>query len=230
MAARIGLLGGTFDPIHFGHLRAAEEAYQKLALDKVIFLPTAVPPHKKRPDLSPFSLRFEMVRLALSGVPYFEVSDLERRLPKPSYSVKTLEVLKEQVPGGEFFFILGFDAFLEFETWYEYQRIPTLAHLIVVTRGGGDEQAFAAKVRELFPESKQENNFWWRLPRGFSVRYLPILRLDISSTFLRKAVKNRESIRFLTPDPVRDFIFAHGLYATDFASPGAREDCDKSPE
>ncbi len=211
---KLGLFGGTFDPVHYGHLRAAEEAYHALGLKKVIFLPTADPPHKKRPDLSPFELRAKMVRLAIKGVPYFEVSDLEERLPHPSYSVRTLKALREAQKDLEIFFILGLDAFLELETWYHYQELPLLAHLVVVTRGEGGQEAFLKKVQELFPIVHQEGDIF-RFPGGYTLRYLPILRLDISSTYLRKLVRKGGSIRFLLPERVRKFVLEKGLYQVD---------------
>ncbi len=223
----VGLFGGTFDPIHYGHLRAAEEAYHALSLKKVIFLPTAIPPHKRRPDLIPFELRLEMVRLAVKDISYFKVSDLEARLPSPSYSVRTLEALREENDGQEIFFILGLDAFLELETWYCYERLPTLAHLVVVTRGEGGQEAFLNKIRELFPVVRQEGDVF-RFPGGYTLRYLPILRLDISSTYLRKLVREGGSIRFLLPERVRKFVLEKGLYRVDAS--GATKDCGKSPE
>ncbi len=224
---RIGLLGGTFDPIHYGHLRAAEEAYHVLSLTKVIFLPTADPPHKKRPDLSPFAYRFEMVKLATRDVPYFEVSDLEARLPRPSYSVRTLSSLRETL-AAELFFILGLDAFLELETWYHYEELPKLAHLVVVTRGEGGKEAFCAKAKALFPAIREEEGLY-RHPEGYTIRYLPILRLDISSTYLREAFRRGLSARFLLPEEVRLFVLAKGLYRSG-AGADARGGCGKSPE
>ena len=226
MAGKVGLLGGTFDPIHFGHLRAAEEAYEALGLRRVIFLPTGTPPHKHRPDLTPFALRLEMVRLATAGVPHFEVSDLEERLEKPSYTVRTLSHLRRELKE-ELFFILGLDAFLELETWHRFRELPTLSHLVVVTRGEGGKRAFEEKLKELFPEARAQGEAWW-LPGGYSLRYLPMLRLDISSTLLREAVRRGRSIRFLTPQPVADLIAARGLYRAGGVS-GARVGCGRSP-
>ncbi len=222
---RIGLLGGTFDPIHYGHLRAAEEAYEALALQKVLFLPSPDPPHKRRPDLSPFGLRLEMVRLAVEGIPHFEPSDLEEKLPKPSYSVRTLTYLRKK-SRDEIYFILGLDAFLELETWYQYRELPRLAHLVVVTRGEGGKEAFLRKLKELFPMVQEEGEVF-RYPQGYTFRYLPMLRLDISSTYLRKLFREGRSGRFLLPEMVRRFVLEKALYQGD--GEDARGDCGKNP-
>ncbi|WP_022854441.1 nicotinate-nucleotide adenylyltransferase [Thermodesulfatator atlanticus] len=219
---RVGLLGGTFDPIHFGHLRPAEEVYEKLKLDKIIFIPAGTPPHKKS-RTSPFALRFEMARLAIEGVPHFEVSDLEGKRKGPSYSVITLKELLA-ASQEDYFFILGLDAFLEFDTWFSFREIPRLVHLVVINRGEGGEKEFRKKVKEIFPEA-QEKEKVFALPNGKTIRYVPVTRLDISSTMIREAVSKGKSIRFLLPEAVRRFILAHGLYDA-----GAREDFCKNPE
>ncbi|AEH45553.1 nicotinate (nicotinamide) nucleotide adenylyltransferase [Thermodesulfatator indicus DSM 15286] len=207
---RVGLLGGTFDPIHLGHLRAGLEVYEKLALSKLVFIPAGTPPHKKRRPLSPFSLRYEMTKLAIKDTPYFEVSDIEGRRQGPSYSVLTLEELKT-VSKYEFFFILGLDAYLEFDIWYQYQRIPELAHVVVINRGPGGQKEFFEKTRKIFPQAQEKEGIF-HLPKGKSLRFLPVTRLDISSTMIREAVKTRKSIQFLVPESVREFIALHKLY------------------
>ncbi len=210
MAARWGIFGGTFDPIHLGHLRAAEEVYEALALEKIIFIPAGFPPHKHRPDLSPFSLRYQMVKLAIEGVPHFEVSEIEAQLEGPSYSLLTLQELGKRFPGVEFFFILGLDAFLEFETWYHYQELPRLTHLVVIPRGPGGAKEFEEKTKNLFPEARKEEI--WQIPGGKTLRFISVTRFDISATAIRELVRKRCSIRFLVPDRVRSFILKNGLY------------------
>ncbi|NPB09712.1 MAG: nicotinate (nicotinamide) nucleotide adenylyltransferase [Thermodesulfobacteria bacterium] len=207
---RIGILGGTYDPIHHGHLRAAEEVREDLELEEVLFIPAGQPPHKHRPDLTPFAYRFEMTRLAVEGVPGFRVSDIEGRMPGPSYSVRTLERLRAEQPA-EYFFVLGLDAFLEIETWFEYWRLPRLAHLVVISRGSDGERAFREKAREVFPEVVEEGGYL-RLPGAYTLRFVPVTRLEISSTNIRRAVRRGRSIRFLVPESVRRFILTHGLY------------------
>lgn len=212
MSARWGILGGTFDPIHFGHLRAAEEVYEALGLEKVLFIPAGRPPHKYRPDLSPFELRYRLVEAAIAGVPYFEVSDLEGQREEPSYSVLTLEALKELYPGVDFFFVLGLDAFLDFGLWYRYRELPRLAHLVVITRGPGGEAEFATKVKRFFPEASGEGPLW-HLPGGKTIRFLPVTRFEISATKIRERIRAGASIRFLVPEVVRHLILKEQLYS-----------------
>jgi len=209
---KIGLLGGTFDPIHLGHLRAAEEVYERLSLDKIFFVPSGRPPHKYRPDLSPFEVRFKMVCLAIEGISHFEALDLEGRREGPSYSVVTLEILRQERRGEEIYFIMGLDAFLEIETWHSFERLPSLAHLVVVTRGPGDKKDFVDKVLRVFP-LVQETKWGFIHPQGYSLRYLEITRIDISSTMIRRLVRQKHSIRFLLPEEVRAFILRQGLYS-----------------
>ncbi len=142
--------------------------------------------------------------------------------------MRTLAALRDDFPNGEFFFILGLDAFLELETWYHYEKLPSLAHLVVVTRGSGGKETFLAKLKSLFPEAEPiENGF--KVPNGFTLRYLPIVRLDISSTYLRRCIKERRSIRFLTPETVEAFVREKGLYLGPGAS-SAKGGCGKTLE
>ncbi len=211
MKARWGILGGTFDPIHYGHLRAAEEVYEALSLDKVLFIPAGQPPHKYRPDLSPFDLRLELVQTALRDIPYFQVLDLEGRRPGPSYSVVTLEILNQEFSHVDFFFILGLDAFADLGAWFRFKDLPRLAHLVIISRGPGDVGLFQKKLRRIFPESTPEASFW-RLPGGKTIRFLPITRLDISATRIRTLIRQGRSPRFLLPDEVLNLIREQGLY------------------
>ncbi len=211
MSARWGIFGGTFDPIHLGHLRAAEEVYEALALEKIIFIPAGSPPHKHRPDLSPFPFRYQMVKLAIEGVPHFEVSEIEAKLKGPSYSLLTLQELERRFPRVEFFFILGLDAFLEFETWYHYQELPRITHLVVIPRGPGGSGEFDIKTKALFPEAEKKEGIWL-IPKGRTLRFVSVTRFDISATAIRKLVRRKCSIRFLVPDRVRSFILENDLY------------------
>ncbi len=211
MKARWGILGGTFDPIHYGHLRAAEEVYEALSLEKVLFIPAGQPPHKYRPDLSPFDLRLELVQAALKGVPHFQASDIEGNRPGPSYSVVTLEILTQEFPHVDFFFILGLDAFADLGSWFRFQDLPHLAHLVIISRGPGDVGLFQKILRRIFPEATPEASFW-RLPGGKTIRFLPVTRLDISATRIRSLIRQGQSPRFLLPDAVWEVIKKQGLY------------------
>ena len=210
MYSRLGIFGGTYDPIHVGHLRAAEEVYEALELDKIVFIPAGHPPHKHHPDLSSFSTRYKMVSLAIQGVKHFEVSDIEKKI-RPSYSVVTLKELRRRFPRADLFFILGLDAFLEFGSWYHYEELLCLAHLVVITRGPGGLYKFNRQVKNLFPLA-QENKGIWQIPGAKSLRFLSITCFDISATMIRRRVRKGLSIRFLVPEKVRLFILEHRLY------------------
>ncbi len=210
---RTGIFGGTFNPIHLAHLRIAEEVRERCALDRVLFIPAATPPHKSVAQEVPFADRMAMVLAAIQDNPAFETSDLEAQRPGKSYSVHTLEILRRERPSEELFFIMGMDSFLDLPSWKDFQRIFDLAHLVVTTRPG-------------YPESRPES----RVPvamagdfcydyaaekllhkSGKSVFFLEV-RFDISSTEIRKRVAGERSIRYLVPKAVEDYIRANGLY------------------
>ncbi len=195
---RIGLLGGTFDPIHLAHLRIAEEVREELALSEVWFIPAGVPPHKRAKPHLPFEERLRLVELAVKDHPAFRALDLEGRRPGPSYTVDTLRELRQRHPQHEFFFILGLDAFLEIETWHEYHLLPELATLVVVNRSEFSPEAACQKALKLFP--------------GKKLLFLTVTRLDISSTEIRRRIRAGLSIRYLVPEAVRIHIETRGHY------------------
>ncbi len=191
-------MGGTFDPIHYGHLLAAEEARFRFALSQVLFVPCGIPPHKKPYEVTPAEHRYAMTVLATADNPYFRVSRIEIDRPGPSYSVDTVRLLREQFGGEtELFFITGLDAVLEILTWRNPDDLIRLCQLIAVTRPGYD----AHRLREVLPPHYLER-----------VHLLVIPGMDISSTMIRERVRRGEPIRYLTPDAVCDYIAKHGLY------------------
>ena len=148
--ARTGVLGGSFNPIHYGHLLLADDVLESLGLDRILFVPTGVPPHKSAADLAPAADRYAMVKLAVASHPRFEVSDLELRRPGPSYTVDTLEALRR--PGGELFLIVGSETFLDLLAWREPKRIAGLARLTVVPRVGSAFDPSGAAARKIVRE------------------------------------------------------------------------------
>jgi nicotinate-nucleotide adenylyltransferase len=215
--ARLGLFGGTFDPIHLGHLRAAEEAAEALELERVCFLPCAVPPHKRDAErIAPAELRLEWLRLAVAGNPRFEVDPVELDRPGPSYSVDTLRA-HEPRPGAEPpVFLIGQDAFAELDTWREPEALLELASFAVLTR---PPRACASLAAVLPPRLKGALEL---AADGLSarhraaptwVRLVPISALDISSTGIRAHLRAGRSIRYLVPETVREAILASGAYA-----------------
>lgn len=195
---RIGLLGGTFDPIHAGHLAAAKAAIDCEALDRVLFAPAAQPPHRP-PAVARAEQRLEMCRLAIAGESRFEVTDLELTRTGPSYTVDTLSELHRMYPGDELFLILGWDAARLFPTWRRPDEVRSLASIVVVGRPGSDAPGQA----DLEPVGLGGD--------GVSICLEPTP--DVSASEIRSAVGAGESITGKVPPSVEQYIAAHGLYA-----------------
>jgi nicotinate-nucleotide adenylyltransferase len=201
-AERIGILGGTFDPPHVGHLVLAEQCRQALGLDRVLVLPAGQPPHKRPEQVHPFALRLEMARRAFPA-PEFQVDPMEGERAGPSYTVDSLRALRARWgPGPRFWLLMGSDSLEEMETWRNPEEIVRLCRLGVYGRPG----------YETGPRSRR-----W-MPHVDRVEG-PLL--DISSSHLREMVARGRSIRFLVPDPVWEFIRERGLYAGDGGGEGA---------
>ena len=204
-----GLFGGTFDPVHFGHLRCAEEILELFRLDRVIFIPARVQPLKTGRDISPFHHREQMLRLAIEGNPSFSISDMENRRDGRSYSIETVRHFLDNSPDGtEIYFMLGQDAFHEIPMWKEWKDLVRLCNFIVMTRPGYETKkltdTFPPDVASLFQYDSAADGF--RGPTGNSIFFRKLTLLDISSTDIRKRIKTGHSIRYLVPDPVRDYI------------------------
>ena len=210
---RIGLFGGTFNPIHLGHLRGAEEIREVFHLEEVIFVPSSIPPHKMSEEVIEASHRLEMVRLAVSGSPFFSVSDVEISRPGKSYSVETIKYFRESCQDA-FFFILGSDAFMEIETWKEFQALFSLCHFIVMARPGSQKNSLSSRLPgTLTPafQYKPEEKAWVHLS-GYRLYLKEISFLDISSTKVRELIKRGRSVRYLIPPKVEIYIQELSLY------------------
>lgn len=197
MTQRIGILGGTFDPIHFGHLAIAEEARTGLNLDRVLLIPAGHQPFKGGAHAATPRQRLEMARLACQENPAFEVSPIEIERPGPSYTALTLEQLHSTLPA-EWYFILGADALADFPRWYSIQRVIELARIVAVTRPGYqvDSTALYAALPQLADR----------------LRFLEGPRLEIASSDLRHRIACGHPIRYQTPDSVIAYIRAQQLY------------------
>lgn len=193
----IGILGGTFDPIHYGHLAVAEEVRVALRLDRVIIIPAGEQPLKIGRCTALPEHRLAMARLACADNPFFQVSSIEIDRPSPSYTHVTLQLLHDQGLDN-LYLILGADALADLPRWHETPRVLTLARIVVVSRPGTDIDLPA--LSQMFPA----------LPERLITIEGP--RLDISSTDLRQRVAQGRPIRYQTPDPVVAYIEAHGLY------------------
>jgi nicotinate-nucleotide adenylyltransferase len=211
----IGILGGSFNPIHLGHLRAAEEVRDAEALDEMRFVPAATPPHKEAATLVTAAHRLRMVELAIAGVPGFRASTLELDRPGRSYSVDTLRALRAELgDAARIVFVLGSDAFREFHTWKEHATIFALCDVVVVSR----PPMPATLAREEIPLAARKA-FWYdsdsdvhRHESGHVLRLQRITALDISAASIRAHVAAARSIRFLVPPAVEAYIAEHGLY------------------
>lgn len=198
---KIGIMGGTFDPIHVGHLILGEKAYEQLELDKVWFLPAGNPPHKQnRIGRATDEQRVEMVRRAISGNSHFELSLIEMNAEGFTYSYRTLETLKEQNPDTDYYFIIGADSLYNFNTWREPARICAACTIVVATR---DHISSDSLEDEMICLSKQYNGNFVRLAT---------LNIDISSQLLRKWHQEGKSLRYYVPDSVVDYIGENHIY------------------
>ncbi|MDO3378591.1 nicotinate-nucleotide adenylyltransferase [Geoalkalibacter halelectricus] len=211
---KTGILGGTFNPIHLAHLRIAEEVREACALDRVLFIPAATPPHKPLEGEVAFDHRLAMVRAAIADNPAFAASDVENRRSGKSFSVDTLEILHREYPGDEFFFIMGMDSFVEIASWYEYPRLFGLCHIVVTarpgSRGGSPGELLPVAVADEFCYDGASRRLLHH--SGFSVIFLEETFLDISSTRIRQLVAAGRSVRYLIPAAVEDYLHHHALY------------------
>jgi nicotinate-nucleotide adenylyltransferase len=185
---KLGVFGGTFDPPHIGHLVVAQEVHHQLGLDRVLWVPAAIPPHKRDRQISPGAVRLAMVRAAIAGDDRFEASDVELRREGPSYTVDTLRQLRADRPDAELFLILGADQLAELATWKEPDEVARLATLVGFARAGEAPPAFE------------------------HARTVEIPRIDISSTQLRRRVRAGQPVTYLVPDEVETWIRREGLY------------------
>lgn len=211
----LGLLGGTFDPIHHGHLRLATEARQRLGLATIRLIPAGQPPHRARPR-TPAEHRLAMARLAVQNVPGFEVDATEVLSPQPSYSVATLERLRTELgPARPLVLILGADAFLGLAGWHRWQDLFGLAHIAVATRPGYvlADALYGGELADECPERLTQNpQALHTTPCGAIVPFT-IPSLEISATLIRHALGQGDDARFLLPEAVLEYIGTHHLYS-----------------
>ena len=201
MSEKIGILGGTFDPIHTGHLMLAEEARCALSLDRILFIPAGIQPFKQdRPGGASNLERADMVRLAVSGNPFFSLSLVEMEKAGISYTYETLEILTERFAGDDLTFLMGADSLFDIASWKNPERIMARCSIAAAQREGDDLEACMDKAEEL------------RSSFGARITILRLPRIDISSTDIRRRIAEGTSIRYLVPDSVREYIALHGLY------------------
>jgi len=210
---RVGLFGGTFNPIHLGHLRGAEEIRELFNLEEIIFIPSSIPPHKVTGKVIEAGHRLEMVKLATANNPYFSISDVELLRPGKSYSIDTIRYFRENQQDN-LFFILGGDAFVEIETWKEFQNLFSLCHFIVMARPGSQENTSSSPFpRSLIPNFQYdpEKKAWIHVS-GHMLYFKEIPFLDISSTKVRELIEKGGSVRYLIPAEAEAYIQNFRLY------------------
>lgn len=188
---RIGILGGTFDPIHIVHLMIAEQVREKLHLQQIWFMPTRIPPHKEGRRVAPAEHRLEMVKLAIGEIPYFQAVSFELERQGTSYTIETIKQLKEQFPSHSFYFIIGADMVEYLPHWHQIEELVHLIQFVGVHRPG-------------YHMNQSEYSSY--------VKTVEIPQMDLSSTMIREKVLNRESVRFMVPDKVRNYIEEKHLY------------------
>jgi nicotinate-nucleotide adenylyltransferase len=208
----IGIFGGTFDPIHYGHLRTAFEMLQALRFAEVRFVPSGDPPHRGK-TYAPASLRLEMVRAATAREPRFLVDDCELHRAGPSYSVDTLAALREQHPASSLCLIVGMDAFLGLTSWYRWEEILNYAHIVVAHRPGWRAPDIGP-LGELISEHGTHRIDDLHEQLNNRIHIHAVTQLEISSTEIRELVQAGRDPRFLMPDVVRDVIVKSHCYAT----------------
>ena len=213
---RIGIFGGTFNPIHKGHVKAALEVQKRFSLDKVLMIPSSIPPHKGAPDIAPPSSRLQMVRLAVASYPQFVPSAIEIEAKGKSYSIWTLEKLKRQFPDAVIFFILGVDAFLEIDTWREYKKVLEQCHFIVISRPGYDlgeaKKLLGGKYKQRMIQVLDTTDLPKTMQLPYKIFLLCIDAMDIASKDIREKVKTGKSITGLVVESVEEYIHQNKLY------------------
>jgi nicotinate-nucleotide adenylyltransferase len=217
---RVGLFGGSFNPIHHGHLILARVVRERLSLDRLIFIPASTPPHKQSEILAPPMNRLEMVRLAIRGEERFEASDCELNRPGPSYTVDTVKSFRERLgQETQLHWIIGGDSLAELDGWRDVSGILRLAQIVTVRRPSWEDSALEALRGNLSGEEIE------RLANGIVTAPL----IDISSTDIRRRVSNGWSIRYLTPPDVVSYIENRGLYLDETRTPYGNSDSGNRP-
>ncbi len=198
---RFGIMGGSFDPIHYGHLMLAEQIRTQFHLDKVFFIPVGNAPHKKSGNMTNKYMRYEMTVLATMTNPGFAVSKIEIDSDSMSYTINTVKKLKDQIgKEDQLYFITGADAIIELETWSEFKELLGLCKFIAATRPGIDKSKLTSKIDEL------KSNY------GADISVTTVPALAISSTDIRNRVECEQSIRYLLPESVEHYIYKKNLY------------------
>ena len=216
---KIGLLGGTFDPVHKGHLAVADHILHSLALDAIWFIPAATPPHKPEhadgEEITDFQHRVTMLEKALASFDKFHTNLIESERTAPSYSIDTIiELLKRTESDTEFYFILGVDAFVEIDTWKRYRELTDFVHLVIISRGVNDIGVVEEIIKDKFPDYQAGSltNIWYSEDHKGVVKLLSMEPVPISSTMIREKVRGHLDFSDLVPAEVEEYILAKKIY------------------
>lgn len=211
---KIGVLGGTFDPVHFGHLQMAEAAFKECSLDKVFFIPSASPPHKDETTVTSFTHRLAMLEIVSRESVHFECSAIEGHLPFPSYTIDTLRALEDLfLEETDLFFIIGEDAFLDFKSWKSYEEILGMVNIAIARRDGYRKTQLIDFLKMI--GYTRQNNCWRRQGRGKKIFLLHTIPGNFSSTLIRKKMKEGILPEGDIPEGVLEYIIKHQLYRSD---------------
>ena len=204
---KIGIMGGTFNPIHNAHLLLAENAREQFGLDRIIFIPSGQSYMKEHEVIPSGELRYQLVKMAIQENPYFTCSRLEIDRPGRTYTVDTLRELKRMYPGDELFFIMGADSLCGMEQWYQFENIFELAAILVAVRDETDE----TKLDDIITHMKTTYRA--------DIRMIMTERMDISSTIIREKIRNGKSVRYLLPKECAEYICLKNIYSYDWEAP-----------
>jgi nicotinate-nucleotide adenylyltransferase len=211
-ARRIGLFGGTFDPVHNGHLQIAETARALCDLQEIWFIPAAVPPHKNLKAVASFKHRVKMIELALTGRPEFTLSTIEASLPEPSYTIDTLRHFHTHTAiATDFFFIIGADAFLDITTWKSYRQVLQSTHIVALSRAGSVSEKIIELIQRLGYKTDTHES-WLHPVFHKKIFFFSLPVIDLSSSRIRQNIKDNLPVPGAVPPAVLDYIRAHGLY------------------
>ncbi|MEW6521470.1 MAG: nicotinate-nucleotide adenylyltransferase [Thermodesulfobacteriota bacterium] len=209
---KIGLYGGTFDPVHHGHLAVGRAALRQLALDTLYFIPASLPPHKSDRPITPFAHRVAMLRLALQGELRFVVSDIEGLRNGPSYTIDTLAQFRRELgPAADFFFIIGLDAFADIRSWKRYRELLDRASFVVIDRPSCEKRTVAQVVAASFPDCRQEEKGIWVGQGSQRIYALEMEPVPVSSSLIRDRLRRGEAVDGLIPAEVMDYLQRHRL-------------------